>query len=198
MPRPKDRRHSALSKRDSKTKAAEQPVVDCSWNRLDDVPFARTRGVAPRLLPWLVAANPVNYGRPCKLSCAEAVAAALIICGQHAAGVAVLDRFRWGHAFISLNEELLRRYAECETSADVVAAQGAFLEEVEEDRRLVELERAKPEAEDGSSYMSGWDLPPSGSDSEGADGLTSDPEPSGDPPPRARDQGPGPSNSTSP
>ena len=29
-----------------------------------------------------------------------------------------------------------------------------------------ELEKAKPEAEDGSSYMSGWDLPPSGSDSE--------------------------------
>ena len=36
-----------------------------------------------------------SAGRPCKLSCAEAVAAALIICGQHAAGVAVLDRFRW-------------------------------------------------------------------------------------------------------
>ncbi|VFQ96028.1 unnamed protein product [Cuscuta campestris] len=138
-------------------------VVDCSWARLDDVPFAKLRCPAPRLLPWLVAANPINYGRPCQLSCVEALAAGLIICGEEESAYLLLNKFKWGHAFLSLNRELLKAYSECKTSADIISTQNEWLSR-ESSRVPQALEQ--PDGEDAHSHDNGEN---SSSDSD--DGL---------------------------
>eukprot|EP00008_Paramoeba_atlantica_P010808 CAMPEP_0201483346 /NCGR_PEP_ID=MMETSP0151_2-20130828/7562_1 /ASSEMBLY_ACC=CAM_ASM_000257 /TAXON_ID=200890 /ORGANISM="Paramoeba atlantica, Strain 621/1 / CCAP 1560/9" /LENGTH=168 /DNA_ID=CAMNT_0047866449 /DNA_START=121 /DNA_END=624 /DNA_ORIENTATION=+ len=107
-------------------------VIDCSWAQLEHVPFHKLRSPHPRLLPFLVAANPINYGRPLKLSCAEAWAATLFITGFEEEAMAILKCFKWGPNFIELNRELLTRYQACSSSEEVIEVQKKYLEECEE------------------------------------------------------------------
>ncbi|KAL3798034.1 hypothetical protein HJC23_012325 [Cyclotella cryptica] len=106
-------------------------VIDCSWARLAEIPFHQMRAGHHRILPFLVAANTVNYGKPSKLSCAEAAAATLYICGFVDAAKAVLNEFGWGKEFIRLNEELLELYRTSTGADDVVKRQNEWLQKVE-------------------------------------------------------------------
>ncbi|XP_075145062.1 18S rRNA aminocarboxypropyltransferase [Haematobia irritans] len=109
-------------------------VVDCSWAKLDETPFSRMKSPNPRLLPFLVAANPINYGKPCKLSCVEAIAATLYICGFQSEAQWYMGKFSWGHSFLELNESLLNRYAECKSSEEIVQVQNTYINEEQEAR----------------------------------------------------------------
>lgn len=109
-------------------------VVDCSWAKLDEVPFSKIKGKHERLLPFLVAANPVNYGKPLKLSCVEAIAATMVLTGFYHEAEAILGKFKWGHTFLKINAELFGRYASCRTPAEVVAAQNEWLRMIEAER----------------------------------------------------------------
>nr|XP_043631914.1 18S rRNA aminocarboxypropyltransferase [Erigeron canadensis] len=137
-------------------------VVDCSWARLDDVPFTKLRCPAPRLLPWLVAANPVNYGRPCELSCVEALSAGLIICGEVENGELLLSKFKWGHAFLSLNRELLKAYSKCENSVQIIAVQNSWLSEQSSKipKVLAKEDKVHHSEDEGSEDDSDDGLPP--------------------------------------
>ena len=109
-------------------------VIDCSWARLDEVPFAKLRGGSHRLLPFLVAANPVNYGKPMKLSCAEALAGTLYIVGMKEEADEIMNQFVWGAEFYRLNRELFEEYVKCESAAEIIEAQNRWLRKAQEDR----------------------------------------------------------------
>lgn len=99
-------------------------VLDTSWKTGT---FSHVPGVRERGLPYLVAANPINYGKPTVLSTVEALAAALVILGHPDQAEGLLSRFRWGPTFLTLNAEPLARYREARSSAEVVRAQEEFI-----------------------------------------------------------------------
>jgi pre-rRNA-processing protein TSR3 len=101
-------------------------AIDCSWIHADEVFELSMRG-ASRCLPYLIAANPVNYGAPTKLSTVEALAAALYIAGLKDKAERLLSIFKWGPQFINLNRELLDSYAEAKDSGEVVKLQTKFM-----------------------------------------------------------------------
>ncbi|EGC28723.1 hypothetical protein DICPUDRAFT_20500, partial [Dictyostelium purpureum] len=109
-------------------------VVDCSWAKLDTIPFGKMRGGHDRLLPFLIAANPVNYGKPFKLTCVEAVAACLFITGFIQEGHQILGGFKWGSSFYKVNRDLLEQYQKCTSSQEVVNVQNEFIKKCEEEQ----------------------------------------------------------------
>ena len=55
-------------------------VIDCSWAKFEELHLDLHK-IETRSLPFMVAVNPVNFGKAYKLSCAEAFAACLFLGG---------------------------------------------------------------------------------------------------------------------
>lgn len=143
-------------------------VVECSWARIDEIPFNKIGGKHERLLPYLVAANPVNYGRPWRLNCVEALAACFAITGHYDWAEEILERFSWGPVFLEMNEELLDLYSQCSDGESVTKAQEAWLSRLQDEQDAKEQEKQE---------TGGWkvgrrdhgapgELPPSDSEDE--------------------------------
>ena len=81
-------------------------AIDCSWEKADEVFGIHLPGEG-RCLPTLLAANPVNYGKPRKLSSVEALAASLYIMGFKETAAKLLASFKWGGTFLTLNQQPL-------------------------------------------------------------------------------------------
>jgi pre-rRNA-processing protein TSR3 len=92
--------------------------IDCSWNLADHAFSQKFNGVK-RKLPPLFAGNPVNYSKLNKLTTAEALAGSLFILGFKEQSFELLNKFKWGHTFHELNQNLLNDYSKSENENDI-------------------------------------------------------------------------------
>lgn len=100
-------------------------VLDCSWVVLDTGKVRSWR--IRRALPFLIAANPVNFGKPCVLSSVEALAGAVYILGEKDKAADLLSKVSWGIRFLEVNKEPLELYSNARDSTEVVKIQALFL-----------------------------------------------------------------------
>ncbi len=115
----------ALSPADRNTPSIT--ALDCSWEVLDTGAVQSWKH--RRALPFLVAANPVNFGRPFRLTSVEALAAALVILGEREQAERILGQFGWGMRFLEVNAEPLADYAAALDSSEIVEIQALYLDD---------------------------------------------------------------------
>ena len=104
--------------------------LDCSWAQIEDSVqqvMKRTK-LKPRMLPLLLAANPVNWGKPSKMTTAEALAASLYLIGKEEQARNLLSAFGWGEQFFILNKEPLDAYRDAKSSSELVELQFDFFD----------------------------------------------------------------------
>ena len=104
--------------------------LDCSWAHIENSvsEVMRKTKLQGRMLPLLLAANPVNWGKPGKMTTAEALAAALYLIGKEEQARKLLGAFRWGEQFFILNKEPLDAYRDAKTSSELVDLQFEFFD----------------------------------------------------------------------
>jgi len=104
--------------------------LDCSWAQIEDSvsQVMKKTKLIGRMLPLLLAANPVNWGKPGKMTTAEAIAASLFLVGKEEQARRLLGAFSWGEQFFILNKEPLIAYAEAKSSEELVNLQFEFFD----------------------------------------------------------------------
>lgn len=103
-------------------------VMDLTWTNIDE--FPRPKGTNDRALPYMLASNPINWGKPMELNSAEAVMASLFILGEREQAETFLGRFNWAPEFMRLNGELLEEYSSAKDSTEAVRIQNEYIDSI--------------------------------------------------------------------
>jgi pre-rRNA-processing protein TSR3 len=115
--------HRTISPNDKDTSGIL--AVDCSWKVARSIFFKRFGG-KHRRIPYLLAANPVNYAKVGMLTSLEAVAASLYILGMKERARELLSIYKWGETFEKLNFEPLEAYSNAYNESEVLKLEREF------------------------------------------------------------------------
>ncbi len=107
-------------------------ALDCSWKQivpsLADI-SERSPALEGRTLPVVLAANPVSWGKPGRLSTVEALAVSLILLGRRGQAEDILRPFPFGEQFLTLNRKPLEAYEDANSNAELVQLQWEYFDE---------------------------------------------------------------------
>lgn len=102
-------------------------AIDCSWKNVEKRFNIFEKDNVSRALPFLVAVNPVNYGKALRLTTLEALAAALYILGHVEQAKEILNIYKWGPHFIELNKKPLEDYRMAKNSREVIKSMKLYI-----------------------------------------------------------------------
>jgi pre-rRNA-processing protein TSR3 len=118
----------SLSKEDTRIANKNGIVaIDCSWKNVEYNFDYLDKRCHSRSLPFLIAVNPINYGKVLKLTTLEAFAAALFILDNTDQAEEILKIYKWGPQFLDFNREPLEDYRRAKTSFEVIETMNKYL-----------------------------------------------------------------------
>ena len=86
----------------------------------------------PRTLPLVLPANPVSWGKPGRLSTAEALASTLFILGREYQSSRLLSCLPYGDTFLELHRLPLEAYSKASSNDELAEIQWDFFDKPEE------------------------------------------------------------------
>ena len=118
----------SLSKEDFECASKNGIVaVDCSWKNAEKSFEYLNQINVSRALPFLIASNPVNFGKPFKLTTLEAFAAALYILDEKDHAKDILNIYKWAPHFLELNMQPLEDYRMAKDSKEIIQIMSKYI-----------------------------------------------------------------------
>jgi pre-rRNA-processing protein TSR3 len=102
-------------------------AVDCSWKNAEKSFEYLNQINVSRALPFLIASNPVNFGKPFKLTTLEAFAAALYILDEIEHAKEILNIYKWAPHFLELNMQPLEDYRMAKNSKEIIQIMNKYI-----------------------------------------------------------------------